>query len=74
MQWLGYGPEQLEVPKDFVIPVSSFATYGGHASILVRYDSNAPAPLYRPGDDAPGDNIAYVQGEYWLIENCEILR
>lgn len=59
--WLGFGPEQLSIPEDFEIPVSSFAGYGGHASICVRYDSQTTAPLYRVGDNAPGDNIAFLQ-------------
>jgi len=59
--WLGFGPEQLSVPDDFELPVSSFSKYGGHASINVRYDYGSKAPLYRQGDDAPGNNIAYLQ-------------
>jgi len=60
--WLGFGPEQLSIPSDFTVPVSSFAKYGGHASIHLVYDSKAPAPLYRIGDETPpGDNIAYLQ-------------
>eukprot|EP00535_Pseudo-nitzschia_heimii_P004747 CAMPEP_0197182132 /NCGR_PEP_ID=MMETSP1423-20130617/6196_1 /TAXON_ID=476441 /ORGANISM="Pseudo-nitzschia heimii, Strain UNC1101" /LENGTH=360 /DNA_ID=CAMNT_0042632507 /DNA_START=77 /DNA_END=1155 /DNA_ORIENTATION=- len=59
--WLGYGPEQLSVPSDFELPVSSFSKYGGHASINVRYDSKSTAPLYRQGDEAPGNSIAYLQ-------------
>jgi hypothetical protein len=59
--WLGYGPEQLSIPRDFQVGVSSFAEYGGHASVNVRYDSSTMSPLYRPGDDAPGNNIAYLQ-------------
>jgi len=59
--WLGYGPEQLSIPDDFQIPVSSFGEYGGHASINVRYDPSSTSALYRQGDDAPGDNIAYLQ-------------
>lgn len=58
--WLGFGPEQLSVPSDFELPVSSFSKYGGHASINVRYDSKSVAPLYRQGDDAPGNSIAYL--------------
>lgn len=63
IQWLGYGPEQLSIPNDFELPVSSFARYGGHASVKVRYDSKTAAPFYRIGDDAPGNNIAFLQGE-----------
>lgn len=59
--WLGFGPEQLSIPDDFELPVSSFATYGGHSSIHLKYDEKAKAALYRTGDAAPGDNIAYVQ-------------
>lgn len=61
--WLGYGPEQLtKVPSDFVAPVSSFARYGGHASVHLVYDSRTKAPLYRISDPAPpGDSIAYLQ-------------
>lgn len=59
--WLGFGPEQLSIPSEFTIPVSSFSTYGGHASIHLQYDSQTKSPLYRIGDPAPGDNIAYLQ-------------
>jgi len=59
--WLGFGPEQLSVPGDFELPVSSFSKNGGHASINVRYDSQSVAPLYRQGDDEPGNSIAYLQ-------------
>jgi len=59
--WLGYGPEQLSIPDDFELPVSSFANYGGHASIHIRYDSRITTPLYRQGDNPPGDNIAFLQ-------------
>lgn len=59
--WLGFGSEQLSIPEDFKIPVSSFGEYGGHASLCVRYDTQARAPLYRTGDSAPGDNIAFLQ-------------
>lgn len=58
--WLAFGPEQLSVPSEFELPVSSFNKYGGHASINVRYDSKSVAPLYRQGDDAPGNSIAYL--------------
>mmetsp|Transcript_26843 Transcript_26843/g.58884 ORF Transcript_26843/g.58884 Transcript_26843/m.58884 type:complete len:384 (+) Transcript_26843:123-1274(+) len=58
--WLGFGPEQLSVPDDFELPVSSFSKNGGHASINVRYDSQSVAPFYRQGDDAPGNSIAYL--------------
>lgn len=59
--WLGFGPEQTSVPEGFVPGVSSFAEYGGHASICVRYDAKSTDVLYRKGGDAPGDNIAYLQ-------------
>lgn len=59
--WLGFGPEQLSIPDDFEIPVSSFAKYGGHASIHIVYDERTMSPLYRIGDPAPGNNIAYLQ-------------
>jgi hypothetical protein len=61
-KWLGFGPEQLSIPSDFTIPVSSFASYGGHASLHIRYDTQSPSVFYRTGDAAPGDNIAYLQG------------
>ena len=50
------------MPEGFEVPVSSFAEYGGHASICIRYDSQTTSPLYRIGDNAPGDNIAFLQG------------
>lgn len=59
--WLGFGPEQLRVPDDFVLSVSSLAKYGGHASIHLVYDDRMTTPLYRVGDAAPGNNIAYLQ-------------
>lgn len=60
--WLGFGPEQLDVPSDFQLPVSSFNLYGGHASVHLVYDASLKSPLYRTGDDAPpGDNVAYLQ-------------
>jgi hypothetical protein len=59
--WMGFGPEQMSVPNDFVVPVSSFAMNGGHASIHIRYDSESKEALYKPGDPVPGNNIAYLQ-------------
>jgi hypothetical protein len=59
--WLGFGPERLNVPSDFQLPVSSFAKYGGHASIHLVYDTKEATPFYRTGDNAPGNNIAYLQ-------------
>ena len=59
--WLGFGPEQLSVPADFRMGVSPFAQYGGHATIHVRYDSSSTDVLYQKGQNAPGDNIAYLQ-------------
>jgi len=59
--WLGYGPEQLSIPGDFEIPVSSFGKYGGHMSLKLVLESRATKPLYRIGDDAPGNNIAFLQ-------------
>lgn len=58
--WLGFGPEQMSVPSDFVIPVSSFGTYGGHASIEVRFDAKATETFY-DGVKVEGTNIAYLQ-------------
>ena len=65
------------MPSDFQLPVSSFTKYGGHASINVRYDTQATAPLYRIGDDTPGNSIAYlarksferVEGQFSFIIN-----
>lgn len=64
--WLGFGPEQLSVPSDFTLPVSSLGKYGGHASIHLVYDAKATAPLYNAGADAErisgtDSNIAYLQ-------------
>ncbi|CAJ1969334.1 unnamed protein product [Cylindrotheca closterium] len=59
--WLGYGPEQLSIPGDFEIPVSSFAKYGGHMSLKLVLDSRVMKPLYKGGDDAPGNNIDFLQ-------------
>jgi hypothetical protein len=35
--WLGYGPEELSIPSNFIFPISSFANYGGHSSLHIRY-------------------------------------
>mmetsp|Transcript_20014 Transcript_20014/g.22676 ORF Transcript_20014/g.22676 Transcript_20014/m.22676 type:complete len:430 (-) Transcript_20014:3-1292(-) len=61
--WMGFGPEEMNIPSNFELPVSSFAQYGGHASIHIRYDSQATSLYYKAGDDEtpPGDNIAYIQ-------------
>lgn len=59
--WVGFGPEEMNIPDDFELPVSSFSKYGGHSSIHIRYDSQITEAFYRKGQDAPGDNIAYVQ-------------
>lgn len=62
-QWLGYGFEQASIPDDFEMPVSSFARYGGHASIHLRYDARSTELYYNGKGDAPGNNIAYLQGK-----------
>lgn len=59
--WMGFGPEQLSIPTNFVTGVSSFGEYGGHASIRIVYDKKTTTPLYRTGEAAPGNNIAYLQ-------------
>lgn len=60
--WMGFGPEQVSIPSDFEIPVSSFARYGGHASICIVYDPSLTTALYRVGSETPpGNNIAYLQ-------------
>mmetsp|Transcript_1532 Transcript_1532/g.2090 ORF Transcript_1532/g.2090 Transcript_1532/m.2090 type:complete len:350 (-) Transcript_1532:50-1099(-) len=59
--WMGYGPEQMSMPGDFKLPVSSFQNYGGHASIHIRYDPQATSPYYRNDGVMLGDNIAYIQ-------------
>lgn len=62
--WMGYGPEQLSIPSDWTVPVSSFARYGGHASIRIQYDSQGTTAYYRVGDTSVAGNnfnIAYVQ-------------
>jgi catechol 2,3-dioxygenase-like lactoylglutathione lyase family enzyme len=59
--WLGFGPEQLQIPTDFTLPISSFAKYGGHAAIHLIYDAKEAKPFYRTGENAPGNNIAYLQ-------------
>lgn len=58
---MGYGPEQISVPENFEVPVSSFGLNGGHGSIRMRFDSRATDVFYRKGDPAPGDNVAYLQ-------------
>ncbi len=66
---MGFGPEQLSIPDDFEYPMS-FARYGGHSSIHIRYDSSSTESLYvysknltnTTTANAPGDNIAFLQG------------
>lgn len=59
--WMGFGPEQMSTPSDFIIPVSSFAVNGGHASIHIKYDSESKESFYKPGGDVPGNSLAYLQ-------------
>lgn len=59
--WMGFGPEQMSTPKDFVIPVSSFAMNGGHASIHIKYDSESKDSFYSSGGEVPGNSVAYLQ-------------
>ena len=59
--WMAYGPEQMSIPSDWEPAVSSFGNYGGHASIHIRYDAKSTELFYKKGNDAPGDNIAYLQ-------------
>jgi len=59
--WLGFGPERMSIPDDFVIPASSFNQYGGHASIHLQYDITATTPYYRSDGNVPGDNVEFLQ-------------
>jgi len=60
--WIGFGPEELKVPDDYEFGVNSFAMYGGHASLHIRYDAQSSNVYYRgPGTDMLGDNVAYLQ-------------
>jgi len=59
--WMAFGPEQMSIPDDWETGVSSFSKYGGHASIHIRYDSQGTEVYYQTGNEAPGDNIAYLQ-------------
>ena len=66
--WLAFGPEQMSIPDQWEPAVSSLASYGGHASIHIRYDSQTSQNYYNPNFDsgyntspAPGNNVAYLQ-------------
>lgn len=59
--WMAFGPEQMNIPDEWEPAVSSFGKYGGHASVRIRYDSQSSEAYYIKGNDAPGDNIAYLQ-------------
>lgn len=60
--WMAFGPEQMSIPSDWELGVSSFSNYGGHASIHIRYDSSVTEAFYKIGaNEAPGNNIAYLQ-------------
>ena len=63
LKWLGFGPEEANIPSDFELPVSSLAMYGGHASLHIRYDNRIPELYYNGKGEAPGNNIAFVQGK-----------
>jgi len=66
---MGFGPEQLSIPDDFVYPMS-FARYGGHSSIHIRWNSSSTESLYVYSKNltnitmttVPGDNVAFLQG------------
>ncbi len=58
---MGFGPEEMKIPQNFEMAVSSFNSYGGHASICIRYDTQALELYYKDGTDTTKDNIAYVQ-------------
>lgn len=69
---MGFGPEQVNIPENFIVPMS-FTQYGGHASIHIRFDSTATESLYTYTKNTttnavsttlPGDNIAFLQGMY----------
>lgn len=61
--WMTFGPEQMSIPPQWEPAVSSMESYGGHASIHIRYDSQGTDVYFRKGPDAeaPGNNIAYLQ-------------
>jgi len=60
--WMAFGPEQMSIPDEWEPAVSSFVKYGGHASVRIRYDTSQSSDAYYiKGNDAPGDNIAYLQ-------------
>ena len=70
LQWMGFGPEQLSIPDNFIYPMS-FATYGGHSSLHIRYNSSSTEPLYFYSKNSTNittvtrplnDNIAFLQG------------
>ena len=60
--WMAFGPEQMSIPDEWEPAVSSLVKYGGHASVRIRYDTSQSSDAYYiKGNDAPGDNIAYLQ-------------
>jgi len=50
--WLGYGPEELSIPTNFILPVSSFAYYGGHSSLHIRYIPSSSSSSSSDSDSA----------------------
>ena len=55
----------MSIPADFELPVSSFAEYGGHSSIEVRFDAKSTTSYY-DGSTMGGNNIAYLQGKTYF--------
>ena len=57
---VGFGPQQLAVPEDFVPGVSSFLGYGGHFSLqLVEVADESGDGVMRFYE--PGNALAYIQ-------------
>lgn len=57
---VGFGPQQLAIPEDFVPGVSSFLGYGGHFSLqLVELADESGDGVMRFYE--PGNGLAYIQ-------------
>jgi hypothetical protein len=62
--WMAFGPNQFSIPDDWEPAVSSFDKYGCHASVRVRYDSQATDAYYIKGNEG-------CLGQYPYRRRCD---
>jgi hypothetical protein len=76
--WMGFGPEQMSIPGEWEPAVSSWASYGGHASVHIRYDGQTVEPYYTKGNgngnDSDNDSGAPAPGNSNSNSNIAYLQ